>query len=112
VTYRGSWRIARNRHLVGGSAHWSTAAGARARFRFTGRQVAWVAAVGPGRGKARVYVDGRYATTVNLHATVSGTRRVVFTRSWATSGIHSIRVEVVGTPRHARVDVDGFVTLR
>ncbi len=112
VTYRGSWHISRSSRYVGRSTHWSTAAGARATFRFTGRRVAWVAAVGPGRGKARIYVDGRLATTVNLHATAPGTRRVVFTRSWASAGSHAVRVEVVGTPKHARVDVDGFVVIR
>ncbi len=112
VTYRGIWRIARGSRFIGGSAHWSTAAGTRATFKFSGRGVAWIAAVGPGRGKARVYLDGRLATTVDLHAAASGTRRIVFTRSWAAAGSHSIRVEVVGTPKHARVDVDGFVTIR
>jgi hypothetical protein len=112
VRYRGSWHVTGSSRLIGGHAHWSTAAGARATFRFTGSQVAWVAAVGPRRGKARVYVDGRYAATVNLHATTTRTRRVVFTRSWTSSGEHSVRVEVVGTPRHPRVDVDGFVTIR
>jgi hypothetical protein len=112
VTYRGSWSMTVGAGYLGRSVHRSSAAGARAVFRFTGRQVAWMAAIGPARGRARVYVDGRYLTTVNLHAAQTATRRLVFTRTWDRSGDHVIRIEVVGTPGHGRVDVDGFVTLR
>ena len=112
VRYRGSWGTSWSTAFTGGTAHLSTAAGASATFRFRGRQVAWVASVGPTRGKARVYVDGHFARTVNLHAATSGARRIVLTRSWATTGDHVLRIVVAGTAGHPRVDVDGFVTIR
>jgi hypothetical protein len=52
------------------------------------------------------------ARTLHLHRKHLHPRRVVFTRTWATSGGHSIRVVVVGSKGHPRVDVDAFVIVR
>ncbi len=68
--------------------------------------------MGPGRGSARVYVDGRLVTTVSLHATDAATRWIAWSRTLATPGTHAIRVKVVGTAGHPQVVVDGFVILR
>jgi hypothetical protein len=74
--------------------------------------VGWVAAVGPTRGRADVFIDGRLAATVDLWAAESGDARVVFERSWPLRESHTIRVVVRGTSGHPRVDVDGFVVVR
>ncbi|MEA2545488.1 MAG: hypothetical protein QOI09_761, partial [Chloroflexota bacterium] len=37
---------------------------------------------------------------------------LVFSYSWATPGTHKIRIVVLGTAHHPRVDVDAFVVLR
>jgi hypothetical protein len=36
----------------------------------------------------------------------------VFSWTWATLGAHTLRVVVVGTAGHPRVDVDAFITLK
>jgi hypothetical protein len=43
---------------LGGYVRYASALGAMARFSFTGKNVAWVAATGSNRGKAEVWVDG------------------------------------------------------
>ena len=85
--------------------------GAWAKFSFTGSSVAWVTTRGTTRGKAKVYVDGVYAATVNLWASSGHSRSIVFARNWSTSGAHTIRIVVVGTAGHPRVDIDAFVRL-
>ncbi|HET7030843.1 MAG TPA: hypothetical protein VFI34_10055 [Candidatus Limnocylindrales bacterium] len=111
VVYRGAWRKTTSTVYSGGTVHWANAKAGTvtsASLRFSGRSVAWVAALGPTRGKARVYVDGRLITTVNLHATATTYRRSVFARSWTAVGTHTIRV-VAYT---GRLDVDAFLVLR
>jgi GH25 family lysozyme M1 (1,4-beta-N-acetylmuramidase) len=111
VTWTGSWHTVSSTDASGGSLRYSTAAGASAAFSFSGSSVAWVAARGPSRGAARVYVDGVYATTLNLQASTGQNRSIVFARNWAKVAIHSIRIVVVGTAGHPRVDVDAFARL-
>jgi hypothetical protein len=111
VSYRGLWRTSPYANASGGSTHASSTAGASATFSFTGRAVAWVAPVSSARGSARVYVDGGYVGTVKLTTSTGASRRVVFARSWSAVGRHTVRLVVVGTAGHPRVDVDAFVTL-
>jgi hypothetical protein len=56
-----------------------------------------------------VYVDGHLAGRVSLWSSRLRTRRIVWARSWAESGPHTVRIVVLGTRRHPRVDVDAFV---
>jgi beta-N-acetylhexosaminidase len=111
VTYRGTWTTGWSSSYSGGSVRYATAAGASASYTFTGSSVAWVGALGPTRGSAKVYVDGVYRATVSLYAATGASRRIVYAASWGSQGTHSIRIVVVGTPRHPRVDVDAFARL-
>ena len=95
-----------------GSAAYAKAADASISRTFTGRGVAWVAGTGPTRGSARVVIDGVGVATINLHAASLHYRRIVFAKSWLTSGTHTIRIVVSGTPGHARVDLDALVVIR
>ena len=112
ITYAGSWRLHSSSSYFGGKVRASTAAGATATFTFTGRAVAWVAAKGPTRGVARVYVDGVIVSSVNLRSSTSAYRRVVFGRAWPSAGTHTVMVQVAGTAGHPRVDVDAFIVIR
>ncbi len=100
------------RSAVGGALHEAAAASATATFRFTGRDVAWIAERGPGHGKAKVYVDGSLAGTIDLAATSDLARRVVFKRHFATRDAHVVRIVILGTAGRPAVDVDGFLVLR
>jgi hypothetical protein len=59
-----------------------------------------------------VYVDGHAVAVVHLRAATPIQRRVVFTRTWATGGTHTIRVVALGTPSHPVVSVDAFLVIR
>ena len=111
IAYTGTWRTASSSSASGGSVRYATGAGASATYRFTGSSVGWVAARGPGRGSARVYVDGVYAATINLAASTGQSRSIVFARNWRVNAPHTLRIVVVGTAGHPRVDVDAFVRL-
>lgn len=90
---------------------YSTQAGARASLSFNGTGVSWVATRGSKRGKARVFIDGALAATIDLYAASNQFRRVVFRRSWPTAGNHTITVEVRGTSGRPRVDIDTIIVI-
>ena len=97
ITWRGTWALASSTEWWGGTARYARAAGKRATLSFTGRSVAWVAAKGPDRGRARVYIGGTLVQTIDLHASTLSPATIVFRRSWSSSASRTIRVEVVGT---------------
>lgn len=112
VAYRGAWSVESGAAWTGGSVHSSQVAGARATLTFTGRGVAWVAATGPDRGKARIYVNGVLLRVVDLHATSARSATIVLRKAWSTTATRTIRIVVAGTPGRERIDVDGFIVIR
>ena len=112
IAYRGGWSALRARAAYGGSVRRTSRAGATATLRFTGREIAWVAAKTPASGSARVLIDGKPVAIVHLRATTSVQRQVVFTRTWATAGTHTIRIVVLGTHGHPQISLDALLALR
>ena len=109
LTYAGSWTTTRGSSFFGGKVRRTTSSSARVTYRFTGREVTWIAAKGATRGKARVYVDGVLVSTVDLRSATTAYRRVIFRKAWSASGAHTITIRPVG---NGRVDIDGFEVLR
>ena len=112
VTYGGPWGRLRTASASGGVTRYATRPGASVSFRFTGRAVAVIAPKGTSRGSARLYVDGVYSSTISLYRTSLAPRIVVAARAWSASGVHTIKLVVVGTARHPRVEIDAFAVLR
>ncbi len=112
VSYRGTWTTARSSAYLGGRTKHTGVARRRATLTFTGFAVAWVGSTGPTRGRARVYADGSYQGSYGTHTSRAHHRQVLAARTFSASGRHTFRVEVVGTARHPRIDVDAFVILR
>ena len=112
LSYGGAWTAVADATALGGSLKEADSSSASATFRFTGRDVGWIAERGPTHGKAKVYVDGKLISTVDLTASTDQPRRVVFRRHWGAAGDHRIKVVVVGTAGRPTVDVDGFLVLR
>jgi hypothetical protein len=112
VSWRGDWNGASTSAFSAGSVRSSTDAGASFRTTFTGRGIAWVSTLGSSHGAARVYVDGVLVTTVNTYSKTTLHRRIVFARTWSTVGTHTLRIVVVGTAGHARVDLDALEIVR
>jgi hypothetical protein len=111
ITYTGGWSTSTSSAFYGGTDRYSTTTGASATFSFTGSSAAWVAYKSTSRGSAQVYVDGVLKATVSLYSTTSTVKAQVYAFNWATSGAHTIKVVVVGTAGHPRIDVDAFVRL-
>ncbi|HUQ42953.1 MAG TPA: glycosyl hydrolase family 18 protein [Candidatus Limnocylindria bacterium] len=112
IAYRGAWATGTSAHYSGGTVRFSTAAGASARYSFTGRGIALTATRGPDRGAVKVYLDGVLVSTVDTRAASMQFRQVIFSKTWASKGAHTIRLVVVGTSGRPRFDLDSFEVLR
>ena len=112
VTYSGTWSTGSTTQYSGDTVKYATTAGASATYSFTGRAIAWVTTKATRSGSARVYIDGVMVSTLDLSASAYAYRYIAFEKAWSASGAHTIRIVVVGTPGHPRIDVDAFLVLR
>ena len=110
VHYTGTWHRVYY-YDVGFYTAYATRSGATARLRFTGRSIGWLAVVGAARGKAAIYIDGRYVKTVDLRVT-SKSVKIAYQKTWSASGTHTILVKVLGTSGRPRVEYDEFDVIR
>lgn len=111
VRYTSGWQSAALSSYLGGSVTWTRTAGATATVRFSGRSVAWVGPVGPTRGSARVYIDGRYIGTVSAYASSFAARRVLLAYRAGATGTHTLTIRAAGTSGHPVVALDWFAVL-
>jgi hypothetical protein len=110
LTFTGNWQIVRMKRAYSELPVAASAAGSSASYTFTGRSVAWLTDKSPERGQATVSIDGSVVATVDLQASSKILRVIVFSRSWPTSGQHTIRITVLGTPANRpRVDIDALL---
>ncbi len=96
-----------------GTLHFTKKARSSVRYSFWGRTVAWIGDFGPDKGRAAVYVDGRYVATVDTYSPSYRNRVVVYQKTLGTrSASHTIEIRVLGTKNSRstgyRVDVDGI----
>jgi subtilisin family serine protease len=107
VTWAGSWHTRRLASAAGRSVRTARDAGAEATLRFTGRAVAVVAPRGPGRGRLDIAVDGVSMGSVDLSASRTQPRRIVFASAPLPPGDHVITVRT----RKAGGEIDAILVL-
>jgi hypothetical protein len=119
ITYAGRWGVSSCTCWSDGGVHRTTAKGASASITtasfstfpayVTNHHVGLVTEKGPHRGRFEVYVDGRRRTTVDLYATTSQPRTIVWQAGFLDYG-HTIEVVNLATPGRPRVDLDAVLT--
>lgn len=112
IRYSSGWAAKADPGAFSDVVHATAGAGRAAAWRFSGRDVAWIASRGPADGKAKVYIDGAYVATVDLYAATGQTRRIVFARHWTAAGTHTIRIVNAATSGRPWINDDGFELLR
>jgi hypothetical protein len=110
LRWSGSWTTRSASGFIGGKAHRSHIRDSSVTYTFRGTSIAWFGAKSTDMGKAWVDIDGKYVTTVDLYASSSRTRRIVFAAT-LPDGEHTIRIRVVGTSGRPYVYVDGFYSI-
>ena len=109
VTYTGSWSTTTSSSASGGHGITASSTAARATFRYTARDFAWIVTRTPTSGSAQVRVDGVLITTINLRSTTFKYRQLVFQRHFSTLATHSIEIRPIGG---GRIDLDAIAVLR
>jgi hypothetical protein len=113
VVYGGIWYTASSSELSGGSGHEANMVGSTATLVFTGTGVTWISyTCSCEAGISNVYIDGKFAATVDTYAPTPQAQVPVFTVANLTPGVHILTIEVTGQydPRGqtAYVMVDAF----
>jgi hypothetical protein len=103
IAYRSGWSTARYAKYSGKTVRYATRTGASATLTFSGTGIAWVGPVGPTRGSARVFIDGKAVATVNLRSSTFKARKTVFARALAP-GEHTLRIVVTSRGRPVAID--------
>ena len=109
VSYRGTWRDAGSAGYSGGNATFSTTPGNTATLTFTGSSVTWIGPMGPTRGRALVLIDGHAVATISLWRSGFVPQVALFARTFRSVGRHTLTIEVLSSPGHPYVAIDGFV---
>ena len=93
-----TWARAASTSASGGSYSRSSLAGASVSFIFRGTGVGWYTTMGPGMGKADVYIDGVRRYTVDNYSSTTkyGIRRSVGT---LTDAVHTLKIVALGQRR-------------
>ncbi len=104
IAYRSTWSTASYGGYVGDRVRYATRTGASATVTFTGRSVAWIGPVGPTRGTARVYIDGKAVATISLRRSTFKAQATIFSKTFATSGRHTLRIVVTSAHRPVAID--------
>ena len=113
VVYGGVWYTASSPVLSGGSGHESNTMGSTATLVFTGTGVTWISYIcSCEAGISNVYIDGKFAGSVDTYSPTPQAQVPVFTASDLVPGVHILTIEVTGQydPRGqtAYVMVDAF----
>ena len=103
IAYRLSWSTARYAAYSGHQVHYSTRTGASATLTFTGAGIAWIGPVGPTRGTARVFIDGKGVTNVDLRRSTFQARKLLFSKR-LTAGTHTVKIVVTSSGRPVAID--------
>jgi hypothetical protein len=103
IAYTSTWSTARYAAYSGRQVKYATRTGASATIAFTGTGIAWVGPVGPTRGTARVYIDGKAVASVDLRRSTFQARKILFSRALA-AGPHTLRIVVTSSGRPVAID--------
>lgn len=109
IAYSGTWKTALSSGYFGGKAKAARSRGAKATLTVTGTALAWIGPTGPTRGKASVFLDGKWIKSVNMYASSYHARTIVFVMPLNPSSSHKVAIVAQGTAGHPTIAIDRFV---
>jgi len=103
IVYRYAWSTAKYSTYSGHQVRYSTRAGASASLTFSGTGIAWMGPVGPTRGSARIFVDGKVVANVDLRRSTFQARKLIYSKA-LPAGTHTLKIVVTSTGRPVAID--------
>ena len=110
--YRGSWMKLRGGQYTNNLATSALRTGDSVTLTFSGRSLGVLASTGPTAGLLQISVNGTLVATIDLWASTTSVRQVVWQESWGTAQRRSILLVATRASLTPRVEIDGFVTLQ
>lgn len=111
VSYTGVWGNWSGPEHYSSTTSYSTTVGSTATFSFNGRQARVYGTTRDDRGKADIFVDGTYVTTVDCYTSVANYRQVIYETPVLPAGNHTLAVRVTGTYNPAATATDGEIVI-
>ena len=103
IVYRYTWSTAKYPAYSADQVRYATRTGASATISFTGTGFAWVGPVGPTRGTARIFIDGKAVASVDLRRSAFKARSMLFAKA-LPAGDHVVKIVVTSTGRPVAID--------
>ncbi len=76
------------------------------------KSIGLIATKAKSRGKAKIYIDGKYVKTVDAYAKKTKARTLIYNKTFVKKKTHYIKIVNLGTPGRRRFDVDGIAVGR
>ena len=111
LTFRGSWRIVKERSAVGRSLHVSTGLHASVRAQVKARSFGVMLRYGSHNGRVAILVDGVRRAVISQRSSAANYTKLAFTIDYPTSGSHVITVVSLTSGSRGAFGFDGIVTL-
>jgi len=94
ITYAGAFSVSSNRNVgdYSNDVHYTTGNGNSASYTFTGKGIDFLTEKYSDEGQIDVYIDGAFAQTVNASNSTRLMQQVLYARTWANAGSHTIKV--------------------
>lgn len=101
IAWAGNWRTLTRSLSYGGSERRANAAESRLWITYKGTGFKWIATRAASFGKASVYVDGDYKSTVDLYSSATRSRQTIYSISGQSDTTHTVCIRVRGMKRSA-----------
>ena len=92
LVWSGTWAVYSTTSAYGGGYKRSSTAGAYVVIPFNGTRLDWIATKGTTTGKADVYLDNVFVTTIDLAATSVAYQQDVWSTGTLASGYHTVKI--------------------
>jgi antitoxin (DNA-binding transcriptional repressor) of toxin-antitoxin stability system len=99
-----TWSTATFSGYAGDHVRYAKATGASATITFTGKGIAWIGPVGPTRGRARIFIDGRAVATIDLRRSTFRARALLYAKAFPSGGKHTMKIVVTSSGRPVAID--------
>ncbi|MDF2714023.1 MAG: Heparinase II/III-like protein [Paenibacillus sp.] len=113
VKYGGTWSSGSHASYIGGTSMTATANGSYVDIPFVGSSAKVYGVRSNNQGKAAVYVDGQYKTTVDNYRSSWQSMQVIVDTGSLSEGLHVIRLERIGEKNSASsgysINFDGLL---
>ncbi len=94
--------------LYYGTLRYSARKGHEIVYKFTGKRVILISTKARNRGKAKIYIDGKFVKTIDTFSSKTRMRQIVFHKKWGASKTHWLKIVNLGTPGRRVFDVDAL----